>query len=52
MAVPNDIMAGREAILIFQEMHSYGPKMYTYQVNVIHIKYIDIESFTKSCYGD
>lgn len=52
MAVPNDIMVGREAILIFQEMNSYGPKMYTYQVNVIHIKYIDIESFTKSCYGD
>lgn len=50
IAVPNDVMAGREALLIFQEMNSYGPKMYTYQVEVIHIKYIDTESIAKSAY--
>jgi len=50
MAVPNAVMAGREALLIFQEMNSYGPKLYTYQVDVIHIKYIDIESIAKSAY--
>lgn len=40
-------MAGREALLIFQEMNSYGPKMYNYQVVFIHIKYIDFKSIAK-----